>query len=476
MYRELPPEARLRELQQHDIITVIVDYRTRMLSEGDAESRKTSSLNAVLSSWIRFDGKSIKPAPQTDGDPRIAGTYNSQYRAESDVELRDTLTLPHRGPDHRNPPQRQPVHRRQLEHPEQRRALADLPLRRGAPRVDPARPHRGERLDRQPRHREEGRGPGPRRLRPRVVCSSGTTSTSRSEGERCGSSALRFADSSRRELNGSLNVHETLTTLLTGRVAWRPRRSRRASPTTASARTVLRNICRVKGQEENVLRGVGLVVGLAGTGEAADPATMRALARAMEIMGVPDPRDAAGAARRAEGPREDQERRAGDGHGPRAGDRRPPRRQARLLCERHQRQEPCRRSPGVRRAAGPNTQDKRVLRPVRRRRPPGRPDQPMVGVVTGGCQMEEDVFTPFVHDGRITLILDEHHANFQTATEVVESIYAQYSQRGGRLRPGDQRLEHRRAGAGRVPERPRGVRRRHCSKRRSTRPSPKPAS
>ena len=46
----------------------------------------------------------------------------------------------------------------------------------------------------------------------------------------------------------------------------------------AHARTVLRNICRVKGQEENVLRGVGLVVGLAGTGEAADPATMRALA------------------------------------------------------------------------------------------------------------------------------------------------------------------------------------------------------
>ena len=52
---------------------------------------------------------------------------------------------------------------------------------------------------------------------------------------------------------------------------------------------MLRNICRVKGQEENVLRGFGLVVGLAGTGEAADPATMRALARAMEIMGVPVP-------------------------------------------------------------------------------------------------------------------------------------------------------------------------------------------
>ena len=93
IYRELPPNARTRELQQHDIITVIVDYRTRMLSEGDAENRKTNSLNAVLSSWIRFDGKSIKAAAQNDGDPRIAGTYNSQYRSESDVELRDSLTF-----------------------------------------------------------------------------------------------------------------------------------------------------------------------------------------------------------------------------------------------------------------------------------------------------------------------------------------------------------------------------------------------
>ncbi len=93
IYRELPPNARPRELQQHDIITVIVDYRTRLLSEGDAENRKTNTLNAVLSSWIRFDGKSIKAAPQNDGDPRIAGTYNSQYRAEADVELRDSLTF-----------------------------------------------------------------------------------------------------------------------------------------------------------------------------------------------------------------------------------------------------------------------------------------------------------------------------------------------------------------------------------------------
>src|SRR5262245_11631088 len=51
------------------------------------------------------------------------------------------------------------------------------------------------------------------------------------------------------------------------------------------ARTRLKNICRVKGQEEITLRGLGLVVGLNGTGEANDPATMEAIARAMELLG-----------------------------------------------------------------------------------------------------------------------------------------------------------------------------------------------
>jgi hypothetical protein len=36
IYRRLPPEAELRELKIHDIVTVLVDYRSSMMSEGDA--------------------------------------------------------------------------------------------------------------------------------------------------------------------------------------------------------------------------------------------------------------------------------------------------------------------------------------------------------------------------------------------------------------------------------------------------------
>jgi flagellar L-ring protein precursor FlgH len=93
IHLDLPPEARPRELQEQDIITVLVDFRSRFLSEGDAESRKTASIAGVLSDWLRLDGGALKPAPQSDGDPTIAGSLNSQFRAESDVELRDSLTF-----------------------------------------------------------------------------------------------------------------------------------------------------------------------------------------------------------------------------------------------------------------------------------------------------------------------------------------------------------------------------------------------
>ena len=93
IYQELPPEAMPRQLQEQDIITVLVDFRSRFLSEGDAESRKTASLAAVLADWVKIDSGSLKPAAQADGDPTINASLNSQYRAESDVELRDSLSF-----------------------------------------------------------------------------------------------------------------------------------------------------------------------------------------------------------------------------------------------------------------------------------------------------------------------------------------------------------------------------------------------
>jgi flagellar L-ring protein precursor FlgH len=82
-----------RELRVHDIITVLVDYRASMMSEGDAENRTTASLNAALLDWVGFDGKDFFNAPMERGDLSVNGKLTSQYRAESDMELLDSMTF-----------------------------------------------------------------------------------------------------------------------------------------------------------------------------------------------------------------------------------------------------------------------------------------------------------------------------------------------------------------------------------------------
>ena len=44
--------------------------------------------------------------------------------------------------------------------------------------------------------------------------------------------------------------------------------------------------------------------------------------------------------------------------------------------------------------------------------------------------MEEDVFTHFEQNGRITLVLEKNHANFETATHVADEIRRRHSRDG----------------------------------------------
>lgn len=93
IYRKLPPEAEQRELQLNDIIKVVVDYKSALTSDGDANSKKTASFNAVLSDWLKFDGKNILPAAQAHGDPTVNGSLTSQYKTQADVKQNDALTF-----------------------------------------------------------------------------------------------------------------------------------------------------------------------------------------------------------------------------------------------------------------------------------------------------------------------------------------------------------------------------------------------
>jgi flagellar P-ring protein FlgI len=200
--------------------------------------------------------------------------------------------------------------------------------------------------------------------------------------------------------------------------------------TPSLAGTRLKNICRVKGQEENTLRGMGLVVGLNGTGEANDPATMRAVARAMEVMGNPVASNGQQAVYQELRKLKNVALVMVTATVPATGARRGDQVDCFVMAINGK------SLAGGRLAfaslMGPNTQDARVYALCEGQLMIDNPDQPMVGIVHAGCRIEADIFTPFYRDGYMTLILDKNHADFQTANEIVYLIRQQlaYSESG----------------------------------------------
>lgn len=87
-YEKLSPP---RELQLHDLVTVLVNEKSRTYSQGDLQRRRNANLDATLKDWIRLEGLSIKPDEQSAGEPRIQGNLTSQIRAQNLMEARDNL-------------------------------------------------------------------------------------------------------------------------------------------------------------------------------------------------------------------------------------------------------------------------------------------------------------------------------------------------------------------------------------------------
>lgn len=186
--------------------------------------------------------------------------------------------------------------------------------------------------------------------------------------------------------------------------------------------TEIRDICRVKGQEESVINGVGLVVGLNGTGEAGDGPTMRALARSLQLMGsplgeheVPTP-DEIDQLRKVKNVAFVMVTATVPATGARRGDK--------LDC--HVMATGGKSLQGGRLVfaalKGPDTRDNRVYGLAEGAVIIEDADSPLTGRIHNGCQVVQDIFTPFQLDNRITLVLDRHHADFVTATAIAEQI------------------------------------------------------
>lgn len=182
----------------------------------------------------------------------------------------------------------------------------------------------------------------------------------------------------------------------------------------------IRDLCRVKGQEENTLHGLGLVVGLKGTGDGEVPTT-RALSKMMALMGNPISQANGGAVQLDE--LENAKNVAMvfvtttvPAEGARQGDS--------LNCIVN--------AISAKSIEGGYLMMTPLLGPR-----PGNPriygyaqgpialdenGPPTSARVHNGCRLEESFHNPFLKDNMITLVLDKNHASFQTAFEIEDLL------------------------------------------------------
>jgi len=88
------PPMPARVLKINDLVSIRVEELGQMVAQGNTTSRKTVTLDAVLQDWIRLAGiDAIKPAPQSDGDPRARFNENEVYRGDSTMRTSEQLTF-----------------------------------------------------------------------------------------------------------------------------------------------------------------------------------------------------------------------------------------------------------------------------------------------------------------------------------------------------------------------------------------------
>jgi flagellar P-ring protein FlgI len=202
-----------------------------------------------------------------------------------------------------------------------------------------------------------------------------------------------------------------------------------ALPATVPAQLQVGDICRVKGQERNTLQGMGIVVGLKGTGDGAYAPTTRALVQVMHNLGVPMTGGADGRLLLDElkdGKNTALVFVAADvpAHGGRQGDE--------IDCTvsaAHAKSleggvlfmTPMLGPP----KAGQRPEDARIYAFAHGPLHLDDQNNPTTAKISLGCRLEQSFHNPFVKDNKITLVLNRHHARFAVAEEVAFAINSQ---------------------------------------------------
>lgn len=90
-YTHSPPRDAKTMFKLNDMITVLVDEKAVMSSEGEVDRKKKASVEAVLKDWVLLKGLTLFPDPQSAGDPKISAKLDNKMKSQGSVETRDLL-------------------------------------------------------------------------------------------------------------------------------------------------------------------------------------------------------------------------------------------------------------------------------------------------------------------------------------------------------------------------------------------------
>lgn len=85
-----PPEEP-KTVRLHDIITVVIDEKSAVSSEGQMDRKKQAYGDLKLADWIMLKNWRLVPDPQSQGDPHIRGELDNKMRSQATFETQDSM-------------------------------------------------------------------------------------------------------------------------------------------------------------------------------------------------------------------------------------------------------------------------------------------------------------------------------------------------------------------------------------------------
>ncbi|NQU24168.1 MAG: flagellar basal body L-ring protein FlgH [Candidatus Nealsonbacteria bacterium] len=88
------PPREVKVVEKHSIVSVLVDERTSVMSEGELDRKKKAHGGLILKDWVLLKGlAAVIPDPAHLGDPTILAEMDNKIKAEGSQETAESLVL-----------------------------------------------------------------------------------------------------------------------------------------------------------------------------------------------------------------------------------------------------------------------------------------------------------------------------------------------------------------------------------------------